>query len=255
MQANPIGLSPNHFQPSSEKSFPKLSTNANRAKKIFPQTFHYCQLSSEKPFSPFLHKMSWKKHPFPHFLLSHWLEREKKREKIDHRLFSPKNREARGPPSSQLAALPSSSSFFHNCGKILWEKRKMQEKRATCLLALVLALLPVLLLARHDTSTLATFFPFWRKNVGKTPPPSFVVFVRNTYVQRLLYHAKARLRRSDLLWNVSCRWVLQITFYFCPFRPIRPFLALRLLAGLYFPFRFKRGKRKVSNRQAGLREC
>ena len=42
---------------------------------------------------------------------------------------------------------------------------------------------------------------------------------------RLLYYAKARLHRSELLWNVSCRWVLQIAFYFCPFWPIWPILA------------------------------
>ena len=42
---------------------------------------------------------------------------------------------------------------------------------------------------------------------------------------RILYYAKARLRRSELLWNVSCWWVPEITFYFRPFRPIQPILA------------------------------
>ena len=48
-------------------------------------------------------------------------------------------------------------------------------------------------------------------------------FCRN--FPRLLYYAKARLRRSELLWNVSCWWVPEITFYFRPFRPIQPILA------------------------------
>ena len=35
----------------------------------------------------------------------------------------------------------------------------------------------------------------------------------------------ARLSQSELLWNVSCSWVPQITCYFRPFWPIWPILA------------------------------
>ena len=42
---------------------------------------------------------------------------------------------------------------------------------------------------------------------------------------RLLNYAKARLRRSELLWNVSCCRVPQITSYFHPFGSVWPILA------------------------------
>ena len=42
---------------------------------------------------------------------------------------------------------------------------------------------------------------------------------------RLLYYAKAKLRRMELLWNVSCRWVPQIAYYLCSFQPIWPIFA------------------------------
>ena len=72
---------------------------------------------------------------------------------------------------------------------------------------------------------------------------------------RLLYYAKGRLRRSKLLWNVSCWWVPQITFYFLPFRPIQPILALAdwLVCASLSGLREKR--KKLLDRQAGLRKC